>query len=63
MKAIPKKNLRVGVVWWIIAACLNVSAAIVYARHSKPGLAVLWIVIAAFCASLAVCLLRRSRLQ
>ena len=47
-------------VWWIIAACLNVSAAIVYARHSKPGLAVLWIVIAAFCASLAVCLLKKE---
>jgi len=41
MKTIPQKNWRVGAVMFLVAAACFGGAAIIYAKSSKPSLAVL----------------------
>jgi hypothetical protein len=42
MKTIPKKNWKVGAVMFLFAAACFGGAAIIYAKSSKPSMAVLY---------------------
>jgi len=46
MRAIPKKNWKVAAAMFLVAAACFGGAAIVYAKTSKPNLAVLYCTLA-----------------
>ncbi len=62
MKAIPRKNLKVGAAMCLYAAVCFGGAAIVYAKSSKPNLAVLYCSLATLYIAGSAIFFRKSKL-